>query len=323
MNYAPLVSIVIPAYNASNYLSEAIDSALSQTYQNIEIIVVNDGSKDDGKTRAVAQQYLGKIRYIEKENGGSSSALNAGIKAMQGEWFSWLSHDDLYYPQKIEAQIQYMNAMDFNEEKREKCVFFACSEMIDAKGKLIRRSSDAYLSARANKINHITDNAYFVAEPTHYTFHGCSCLVNRKVFDKIGMFDEELRIVNDVDMWYRIFTEGYQICYIPEVIVKGRVHGKQVSRTIGYSYHNTEQDMYWNRSLNWLLINRPNNSELFYKFGRNAFEKTRNAEGEKAFAKVKSLNPDQRMRLFYIATMLKLKASALTFLKKIFYSLRH
>ena len=77
--YTPLVSIVIPAYNASNYLSNAIDSALAQTYKNIEIIVVNDGSKDDGATRKIAESYGDKILYFEKSNGGSSSALNYGI----------------------------------------------------------------------------------------------------------------------------------------------------------------------------------------------------------------------------------------------------
>ena len=101
-SYSPLVSIVIPAYNASNYLADSINSALAQTYKNIEIIVVNDGSKDNGATRTVAESFGDKIHYFEKENGGSSSALNYGIKQMKGEWFSWLSHDDLYYPKKIE-----------------------------------------------------------------------------------------------------------------------------------------------------------------------------------------------------------------------------
>ena len=95
--YTPKVSIVIPAYNASNYLSEAIDSALKQTYENIEIIVINDGSGDDGATRQIALSYGDKIRYYEKENGGSSSALNLGIVDMTGEWFSWGHFDTQAY----------------------------------------------------------------------------------------------------------------------------------------------------------------------------------------------------------------------------------
>ena len=79
MSIQPKVSIVIPVYNGANYLGEAIDSALEQTYENIEIIVVNDGSTDDGATREIALSYGDRIRYFEKENGGVSSALNLGI----------------------------------------------------------------------------------------------------------------------------------------------------------------------------------------------------------------------------------------------------
>ena len=95
----PLVSIVIPVYNGSDYLAEAIDSALAQTYGNIEIIVINDGSSDNGKTREVAGKYGDRIRYFEKENGGVPTALNLGIKEMKGDYFSWLSHDDVYFPE--------------------------------------------------------------------------------------------------------------------------------------------------------------------------------------------------------------------------------
>ena len=109
--YQPKISIVIPAYNASNYLAEAIDCALAQTYPNVEIVVVNDGSRDDGATERVALSYGEKIRYFYKENGGSSSALNMGIANMTGEWFSWLSHDDLYLPNKIKHQMKLLKTL--------------------------------------------------------------------------------------------------------------------------------------------------------------------------------------------------------------------
>ena len=109
--YTPKVSIVIPAYNAANYLAEAIDSALTQTYPNIEVIVVNDGSMDDGKTSIVASKYGGRICYFEKPNGGSSSALNKGIQEMTGEWFSWLSHDDLYYQIKYKSKLSFLKSL--------------------------------------------------------------------------------------------------------------------------------------------------------------------------------------------------------------------
>ena len=106
MKEYPLVSVVIPAYNASDYLAEAIDSALAQTYKNIEIIVVNDGSGDNGATEQVAVSYGDKIRYFYKKNGGCASALNYGINVMRGDYFSWLSHDDLYLPAKVENLLK-------------------------------------------------------------------------------------------------------------------------------------------------------------------------------------------------------------------------
>ncbi len=104
----PLVSIVIPVYNGANYVAEAIDSALAQTYSRIEVLVINDGSNDNNATRDIALSYGERIRYIEKENGGVASALNRGIKEMNGDYFSWLSHDDLYFPQKVQTQVDFL-----------------------------------------------------------------------------------------------------------------------------------------------------------------------------------------------------------------------
>lgn len=291
MEYAPKVSIVIPAYNASNYLAEAIDSALSQTYPNIEIIVVNDGSKDDGATRNVALRYGNKIIYIEKENGGCSSALNIGIANMTGEWFSWLSHDDLYYPQKIEMQIKHLNSLDCQNMELRNNVLFAASEMIDKYGKVIKKTNLSKIRRKSEHISHITSNAMLICEPAKFIFHGCSCLIHKDVFKNIGVFDEKLKFLNDVDIWYRIYSAGYKVHYLPMVLVCGRVHDMQVSKKIGYSYHNPEQDMFWKRCLEWLKENHPNEYRLFIKYGCNAYNKTRNNDGREAFAYARSLNP--------------------------------
>jgi len=101
----PFVSIVIPVYNGAKYLSDAIESAINQTYPNIEILVINDGSQDNNATDKVARAYGNKINYYTKENGGVASALNLGISKMKGEYFSWLSHDDWYLPDKIRKEI--------------------------------------------------------------------------------------------------------------------------------------------------------------------------------------------------------------------------
>ena len=275
---------MIPAYNASNYLAEAIDSALAQTYPNVEIVVINDGSKDDGATERVALSYGDKIKYFHKENGGSSSALNMGIANMTGEWFSWLSHDDLYTPEKLQKQVEYIRSLAIPEEKLSKQIFFSASELIDANGKTIRSWDREASMAFAEKVNGFPHNGHLIAEPTVYTFHGCSCLVHRDAFAEVGTFDENLRLLNDLDLWFRFYSQGYKIHYLPEPLVKGRVHAKQVSKSIGYSYHNPEQDMFWNRSLDWLLEHYPKEENLIFLFGKNAYLKTKNREGDRAFA---------------------------------------
>ena len=317
--YYPKISIVIPAYNASNYLAEAIDSALAQTYQNIEIIIVNDGSKDDGATERIALSYGDKIRYIYKENGGSSSALNVGIANMTGEWFSWLSHDDLYLPDKLGTQVAYLNNLKIDREDISKHILFSDSAMIDASGQIIRKSIVGNAAKVAEKIATLPHNGYLVAEPTAYIFHGCSCLIHKDAFADIGCFDEGLRYLNDVELWFRLYSSGYHVHFIPEVLVQGRVHRAQVSQTIGYSYHNPEQDMYWNRSLDWLLESHPDNQELFYLFGRNAYLKGRFAEGDRAYTHIKGSSAKNVI----LRSIYKSRYFLRDFLKKVYLVVRH
>lgn len=314
----PKVSIVIPAYNASNYLCEAIDSALAQTYPNIEIIVVNDGSRDDGATRAVALSYGDKIRYFEKENGGSSSALNMGIANMTGEWFSWLSHDDLYVPEKLEKQITYMNSLDVDVSGRSKHIFFSASSLIDAEGKTVRAPKEKQSAAISRKVAAFPHNGYLIAEPTAYCFHGCSCLIHKNALRDIGGFDEDLRLVNDLDLWFRLYAANYKLHYLPDILVKGRIHAKQISRSIGFSYHNSEQDMLWNRSLDFLLANYPEEEALFFAFGENAYLKTRSAEGDRAFSHIKKA----RFKKIVLKTVCKCSAKARRLAKTVYLKIK-
>jgi glycosyltransferase involved in cell wall biosynthesis len=317
-NYAPLISIVIPAYNASNYLAEAIDSALAQTYPNVEIIVVNDGSRDDGATERVALSYGDKIRYFSKENGGSSSALNMGIANMSGEWFSWLSHDDLYVPQKLEKQVAYINSLRIAAAELPRHIFFSAWNHIDAVGNIIRGYDRKRAEAMEKRLESMPHNGYLIAEPMTYIFHGCSCLVHRSAITEVGCFDENLRYLNDVDFWFRFYSAGYRVHFIPEVLVSGRVHGAQVSRSIGFSYHNPEQDMYWNRCLDWLLENYPQEERLFFLFARNAYLKTRSGEGDRAFAHINSLPIGKGV----LKTIYKGRAFARDFVKKVYLRLK-
>ena len=228
MSYSPLVSIIIPVYNGSNFLRQAIDSALGQTYKNIEIIVVNDGSNDNGACENIALSYGDRIRYIYKENGGVSSALNLAIENSDGEWISWLSHDDLYYPQKIEKEVLFLNRI-LNDDPcidKDKVVIHCATESIDKDGRVLKRPSYNGVSEKEESLNVIIDNVY------RYRLSGCSFLLPKAAFCDIGGFREDIRTVSDVEYWYRLLFNNYQFfCLKNEILVKNRSHGRQVGKT--------------------------------------------------------------------------------------------
>jgi glycosyltransferase involved in cell wall biosynthesis len=220
-SFNPKVSIIIPAYNAGNYIREAINSALNQTYKNIEIIVVNDGSNDNNVTEEIALSYGDKIRYIKKENGGVSSALNTGIKHMEGDYFAWLSHDDVYFPNNIEEHINYLK--NTNESD---VITFTGYNVIDEKSHIkLEESIIANLHGfdyKASKIKPYT--SLFCGE-----INGGSVLIPKEVFSKVGLFNEDLRITQEIDMWARIFKNNYKFINIPVITSSIRLHGSQVS----------------------------------------------------------------------------------------------
>lgn len=212
----PKVSIVIPVYNGSNYLKEAIDSALSQTYKNIEIIVVNDGSNDNGATEQIARSYGNKIRYYQKENGGVATALNLGIGKMKGEYFSWLSHDDKYYPEKIQKQIETLAST------KAKNIIAICDWTI------------------INEDSHIVSHCVidgrlelfpmgFLAFDTTTWLNACAMLIPADAIIKSGGFDESLRTTQDYDMHLRLIKMGMRYKVIHEPLLYSRVHSNQGS----------------------------------------------------------------------------------------------
>ncbi len=218
MNKNPLVSIVIPVYNGENYLAEAIDSALAQTYKNIEIIVVNDGSRDAGATDRVALSYGNKIRYIYQKNGGVSSALNTGIREMKGEYFSWLSHDDLYRPDKIEKQVELIQYKD---------------DIILCSGSLMDENRNQ-IPCHVKTLNGRFSNLKVFNAFIHgYNLNGLGFLIPKHIFEEVGLFDESMRYLQDLDMWLRILmSDKYTIVCQKDLLVITRIHKGQQTNTI-------------------------------------------------------------------------------------------
>ncbi len=223
----PLVSVIIPVYNGANYMREAIDSILNQTYASIELIVVNDGSKDSGATEKIALSYGDKIRYIHKQNGGVASALNEGIRHMKGKYFAWLSHDDVFYPEKIEKQVEIL--------ENQNAVITACSYNI------------FYNSGRQIPVpivdfygeQNISKSVFSVL---HALIQFGGILMHRCVFERYGVFREDLKTTQDYEFLFRVLRE--EKCIFSNDILYGiRYHEEQGSNTLS-SVNSDRDDMY-------------------------------------------------------------------------------
>ncbi len=227
--YTPLVSIIIPVYNGSNYLESAIESALNQTYKNIEIIVVNDGSTDN--TEEIALSFKDKIKYFSKENGGVAAALNYAIKKSQGEYISWLSHDDLYMPDKIEAQIKLLSKLE-----NKKTILYSDWQKINSDSEVIEIVK--YEKSHNKKL--LEDSIYVLLNGL---ISGCSLLIHKDIFKELGYFREDLLTTQDYDLWFKMFP-NYPIKHINRVLVSYRIHQAQDSRA-KRAYHLSEEDRLW------------------------------------------------------------------------------
>lgn len=203
------VSIIIPVFNGENYLSQAIDSALSQTYPSVEVIVVDDGSTDG--TAHICQSYGSKIRYFHKENGGVSSAVNFGISKMRGDYFSWLSHDDIYHPDKIEKQIAALNSCKDN------------TVVVHGNFNILNEKYHSVTCIR-NDVTYTKicmENSVFPVLLT--AIHGCVPLIHKSHFERVGLFDESLSLTQDYDFFFRTMR-GTQSVFVTEPLVDVRIH---------------------------------------------------------------------------------------------------
>jgi len=215
----PLVSIIIPVFNGSNYLRDAIKSALDQTYKNCEILVINDGSNDNGATEAIAMEFIGKIKYIKKDNGGVATALNTGIKEMKGEYFSWLSHDDMYHPDKIQQEL---NAINISGDRKK--IVFCDYEVLNV-------NTGQKDKVELNKIypkEKLMNGTFSVI---HGLIHGCSLLIHKSYFEEKGLFNEALISTQDYELWFRLL-KNKTILFLDKPLLISRIHDEQGSKTI-------------------------------------------------------------------------------------------
>lgn len=207
-----LVSVIIPTYNRVDYLHEAVESVLAQTFRNFELIVVDDGSTDD--TQKVAASWKGKLRYLRQKNSGPSAARNNGIRNSVGRFIAFLDSDDTWTPEMLEKQV-----LMFKKNPAAGLIATGYTLMNTERQltkQIIMSSKDLADAARGN----------------HYMnfFATSSVMVKKHCFQATGLFNEKLRFAEDWDMWLRIL-QHYDFAYLPQALMNYRVHPDKISTT--------------------------------------------------------------------------------------------
>jgi len=214
------VSIIIPVYNAEKYLKECIESALNQTYDDIEIIAVNDGSTDDSIN--ILKKYSDRIEIIEKENGGIGSALNAGIKAATGEWIKKIDADDVLYPNAVELLIAEVKKLG-NAAKS--CIFYTNYEVIDGSGKKLYD----FIEPNYNDLSNFKRGVILL---DHCVGNHITSLIPKSIFEKCGLFSINTKNVEDYEFWLRCqLLHDCRFILLNEITAKYRVHQGQLTQT--------------------------------------------------------------------------------------------
>jgi glycosyltransferase involved in cell wall biosynthesis len=206
----PLVSIIIPLFNGEKYIEETLKSALNQTYSEIEIIVVNDGSTDRGAE--IVKRY--PVTFIQQKNKGISGARNLGINAAKGDFIALLDQDDLFKPDKIELEVKFLN------DHPEYCMVYTPEERFGS-GELVNRISKHHVGRT------VEGNLFIDLYRRNYITPS-STLIRRSILDITGFFDESLAVCEEHDLFIRIAYNG-MIGFIGQPLVEYRWHGENTS----------------------------------------------------------------------------------------------
>lgn len=215
-----LVTVVIPNYNYAHYLRETIDSVLAQTYPNIEIIVVDDGSKDG--SREVLESYGERITAIFQQNQGVSAARNNGAAAGTGEFIAFLDADDVWLPEKIAKQIER-----FTAEPTLGLVHVGVDE-IDAGGTSLLHRLEGSEGDAVEDLLMLGRKGVLGG--------GSGLMVPRMVFDEIGGFDMRLSTSADFDLFVQIASR-YRVGFVDEILIRYRIHNSNMHANVKVMEH--------------------------------------------------------------------------------------
>lgn len=214
MSSSPLVTVVVVNYNYGRYLRECVESVLAQTYGNIEVIVVDDGSTDD--SLRVLRAYADRILIVHQENKGVSAARNAGAVKGRGQWIAFLDSDDAWQPDKLQQQSRC-----FRDDAAG--MVFCGVEYIDDSGAYLGNTSPAISGDILPQL--VTFVPLTIAG-------GSTAVVRADCYRELGGFDEKLSTAADLDMWIRIAAK-YEIRAVTAALVKCRRHSSSMSLNVG------------------------------------------------------------------------------------------
>lgn len=203
------ISVILPVYNGEQYLAEAIESVLAQSFKNFELLIINDGSKDN--SLSIIKRYMSqdeRIKLIDRENRGLVYSLNEGIKQAQGQFIARMDADDICLPNRFEEQINYMQ-----------------THKLDLCGSWIQPfTKDRILPLRKYPINH---DDIVITSLFYCPFAHPSMMIKSTVFTNLS-YDNE--VAEDYQLWCNAILKGYRVGNIPKVLLEYRVHAQQITK---------------------------------------------------------------------------------------------
>jgi glycosyltransferase involved in cell wall biosynthesis len=215
----PHVSVIIPNYNGARFLRQAIDSVLDQTYHNVEVIVVDDGSRDD--SAAILRSYGERIRWFEQPNQGVSVARNRGIDECRGELVAFLDVDDVWEPSKLEKQVPLFANPAVGLVY---CGYFVVDDELRPLQTCIPVNRGWLLEKFAQSAAAVIVGG------------GSIAVIRRSCFDQVGKFDPALSTSADWDMYRRVCSR-YQVDLVPEPLMRYRQHASNMHRRVAIYEH--------------------------------------------------------------------------------------
>jgi glycosyltransferase involved in cell wall biosynthesis len=204
----PIVSAIIPAYNAAGFILGAINSVLDQTFTAHEIIIINDGSPDTDDLERILEPYFPKIQYIKQDNQGAAAARNSGLRAANGEYVAFLDADDIWLATFLDEQINFAKSTG--------------ADLVYSDALLVGKSplsGQTFMQVQPSRGAVTPENLLAV----NVTVLTSAVLARKKPILDVGLFDPKIRRGHDFELWFRLAKSGARFAYHPKVLAHHRI----------------------------------------------------------------------------------------------------